>query len=63
MGSCRCGSKTVKFTPGQIKKGAVKPATIQKGGDAKNMSARARKLRAAAIKKAKKNATGCTCTQ
>jgi hypothetical protein len=64
MGSCRCGGKTVKFKTGQIKKASIaKGAPIKKGGDSKNMTARARKLRAAAIKKANKNATGCECTQ
>jgi hypothetical protein len=71
MGSCKCGNKTVKFKTGSVKKATVKKAQVKKmtGGvkDTKPLSDRAKALSKAATakatKKAKANASPCSCTQ
>lgn len=63
MGSCNCGGKTVPFKKANLKKKNIPKGSTAKGGSAKELKGRAKRLSAAATKKAKANATGCTCTQ
>jgi hypothetical protein len=66
MGSCNCGGKTVKFTPGKPKKATVTKKAISKnsqnGGQGK-VSSETKKLIRQARKKALRNSGPCTCTQ
>lgn len=61
MGSCKCGSRTVKFTPGQVKKAPIKKGNLS-GNDAKGVTQRSKNLAAKARRKANANAVPCNCT-
>ena len=61
MGTCRCGSKTVKFTPAKIKKAPIKQGSLAAGGKPEDVSARSRRLSAKATRIAKANAVPCNC--
>lgn len=71
MGSCKCGNKTVKFTPGRPKKKTITKGTIKGTGIAKAsggfVSPEIKKMQQAArkkaLKKARANSGPCTCTQ
>jgi hypothetical protein len=70
MGTCRCGSKTIKFTPGKpakasISKAPIRQATVSQGGQGKPTKPTAAQVAATkkATKAANANAAPCKCTQ